>query len=79
MKKVLSLILALAMVLTFMPVQAHAASGTRTISGTLTFSSPVEEATEIDVYAEYAYGSFWDLGAYKTIKIEPANKKSRLK
>ena len=67
MKKVFSLILALAMVLTFMPMQTYAASGSRTISGTLTFSSPVKEDTWISVYTDYAYGSFWYSGGYQSI------------
>ena len=70
MKKVFCLILALAMVLTFMPMEAHAASGSRTISGTLTFSSPVNEDTTIRIDADYAYGSFWDSGGSQSITVK---------
>ena len=68
MKKVFCLILALAMVLTFMPMEAHAASGSRTLSGTLTFSSPVKESTKIRAYAQYAYGSYYSTG-YQQIEV----------
>ena len=69
MKKVFCLILALAMVLTFMPMQTYAASGSRTISGTLTFSSPVKETTTIRVYATYAYGNFYST-KYEKIEVK---------
>ena len=71
MRKVFCLILVLAMALVFMPVNTHAASGTRTLSGTLTFSSPVKANTEIYVYVGYAYGPFWYGDQYsKTIEVK---------
>lgn len=58
MRKIFCFILVLAMALGFLPAKADAAS-TYTLSGTITFSSPLKQNTTLYVYPGYGYGSFW--------------------
>ena len=58
MRKIFCFILVLAMALAFLPAKADAAS-TYTLSGTITFSSPLKQNTTLYVYPGYGYGSFW--------------------